>query len=102
MILTENQHTPTMRLVASVNCLQKINIFIVADIIMTSVNFSATWISFVDATILLVSTVMGNCLYLILKVVLVYFFSRCLQTVLPHIHLLWELALTNEVLIVQM
>ena len=30
------------------------------------------------------------------------FFSRCLQTVLPHIHLLWELALTNEVLIVQM
>lgn len=55
-----------------------------------------------DATILLVSTVMGNCLYLILKVVLVYFFSRCLQTVLPHIHLLWELALTNEVLIVQM
>ena len=40
MILTENQHTPTMRLVASVNCLQKINIFIVAHIIMTSVNFS--------------------------------------------------------------
>ena len=42
----------------------------------------------------------GNCLYLILKVVHVYFFSRCLQTVLPHIHLLWELALTNEVLII--
>ena len=43
-----------------------------------------------------------NCLYLILKVVHVYFFSRCLQTVLPHIHLLWELALTNEVLFVQL
>ena len=57
---------------------------------------------YVDATILVVSTVTETDYIWYWKLYMYIFFSRSLQTVLPHIHLLWELALTNEVLIVQM
>lgn len=102
MILTENQHTPTMRLVASVNCLQKINIFIVADIIMTSVNFCCRHGFFCGCYNSVSVHSNGMLSVFDIESCTCIFFSRCLQTVLPHIHLLWELALTNEVLIVQM
>ena len=55
MISTENQLTPTIRLVASVNCLQKYPYCSRHNYDLTK--FLLPWISIVDATILLVSTV---------------------------------------------
>jgi len=58
MISTENQHTPTLQLGASVNCLQKY-------LYCSRQNYDLSklllpWISIVDATILVVSTVTGT------------------------------------------
>lgn len=96
MISTENLQTLTIWLVGSVNCLQKY-LYCSRHNNYDLRKFLLPWISFVDATI------SGrNWLYFDIESCTYIFFSRCLQTVLPHIHLLWELVLTNEVLIVQM
>ena len=55
MISAENQLTPTLRLVASVNCLQKCLYCSRHNYDLSK--FLLPWISIVDATILLVSTV---------------------------------------------
>ena len=55
MISTENQQTPTLRLVASVNCLQKYVYCRRRNYDLSK--FLLPWISVVDATILVVSTV---------------------------------------------